>query len=165
MTSSPVPSPLFCTHSIKENIIISSQNDTLCCMTNGNIDPILYFKGRSHSTCLFSIVIKGEIERTLSSRSCSKKSSLNPFYRSNTNKRFSCSQLSHSTRRRCSKESLVFCLPLSSLPLLKVLLCGSKEEISLGFMKMNGGFSRYYVFAFKAAARDWSHTVFMERSR
>ena len=62
------------------------------------------------------------------------------------------------------EESLdVFCLP--ALPLLKVLLCGSKEEISLGFMKMNGGFSRYYVFAFKAAARDWSHTVFMERSR
>ena len=130
-------------------------------MTNGNIDPILYFKGRSHSTCLFSIVIKGEIERTLSSRSCSKKSSLNPFYRSGTNKRFSCSQLSRIVRR---EESLdVFCLP--ALPLLKVLLCGSKEEISLGFMKMNGGFSRYYVFAFKAAARDWSHTVFMERSR
>ena len=118
-------------------------------------------KGRSHSTCLFSIVIKGEIERTLSSRSCSKKSSLNPFYRSGTNKRFSCSQLSRIVRR---EESLdVFCLP--ALPLLKVLLCGSKEEISLGFMKMNGGFSRYYVFAFKAAARDWSHTVFMERSR
>ena len=64
------------------------------------------------------------------------------------------------------EESLVFCLPgCNLLPLLKVLLCGSKEEISLGFMKMNGGFSRYYVFAFKAAARDWSHTVFMERSR
>ena len=90
-----------------------------------------------------------------------KVASRNPFYRSGTNKRFSCSQLSRIVRR---EESLdVFCLP--ALPLLKVLLCGSKEEISLGFMKMNGGFSRYYVFAFKAAARDWSHTVFMERSR
>ena len=92
-----------------------------------------------------------------------KKQPRNPFYRSGTNKRFSCSQLSRIVRR---EESLVFCLPgCNLLPLLKVLLCGSKEEISLGFMKMNGGFSRYYVFAFKAAARDWSHTVFMERSR